>query len=61
MSKDVLLNDNRQSSEQIRHTMTIFVSSGRDKKTNTSYPFEAEISSTDDLKILHGGVYGTIF
>ena len=30
--------------------MTIFVSSGRNQKTNTSYPFESKITCIDDLK-----------
>lgn len=30
--------------------MTLFISSGRDQKTNTSYPFEAVIGSVEDLK-----------
>lgn len=36
--------------EQRNPCMTVFVSSGRNQKTNTSYPFPSVISSVDDLK-----------
>ena len=35
---------------QVLPHMTVFVSSGRNQKTNTSYPFPSVISSVDDLK-----------
>ena len=38
------------TTQQREPTMTIFVSSGRNQKTNTSYPFPTEITSVDAMK-----------
>jgi len=46
----ILYGDDRSPESTSCHPMTVYVSSVQGSKTNTSYPFAAEIKTIDDLK-----------